>query len=75
VRSRLEPWMKEERDNTSRGRGLPTLPSLYLGTFQPLQRNMATKKVEQLTPPPFFIPDPQTGQSGVSFDSCLGIAK
>jgi hypothetical protein len=31
-------WMKEVRDNTSRKGGLPTLPSLYLSTFQPSQR-------------------------------------
>jgi hypothetical protein len=30
--------MKEERDNTSGGGGLPTLPGLYLSTFQPSQR-------------------------------------
>ncbi len=30
--------MKEERDNTSRVGGLPTLPGLYLSTFQPSQR-------------------------------------
>ena len=30
--------MKEVRDNTSRRGGLPTLPSLYLSTFQPSQR-------------------------------------
>ncbi len=27
-----------ERDNTSRVEGLPTLPGLYLSTFQPSQR-------------------------------------
>ncbi len=27
-----------ERDKTSRGGGLPTLPGLYLSTIQPLQR-------------------------------------
>jgi len=27
-----------ERDQTSRGGGLPTLPGLYLSTFQPSQR-------------------------------------
>ncbi len=32
------PWMKEKRDNTSREGGLPTLPGLYLSTFQPSQR-------------------------------------
>ncbi len=32
------PWMKEERDNTSRVGGLSTLPGLYLSTFQPSQR-------------------------------------
>jgi hypothetical protein len=31
-------WMKEERDNTSRVGGLPTLPGLNLSTFQPSQR-------------------------------------
>ncbi len=31
-------WMKEERDNTLEGGSLPTLPSLYLSTFQPSQR-------------------------------------
>ncbi len=35
---RLQSWMKEERDNTSRGRGLPTLHGLNLSTFQPSQR-------------------------------------
>ncbi len=35
---RMTPWMKEARDNTSRGRGLPTLPCLYFSTFQPSQR-------------------------------------
>ncbi len=30
--------MKEERDNTWGGGGLPTLPGLYLSTFQPSQR-------------------------------------
>jgi hypothetical protein len=30
--------MKEERDNTSRKGGLPTLPGLYLSTIQPSQR-------------------------------------
>ncbi len=30
--------MKEERDNTSRGRGLTTRHGLYLSTFQPSQR-------------------------------------
>jgi hypothetical protein len=34
----LQAWMKEKRDNTSKGRGLPTLPCLYLSTFQPSQR-------------------------------------
>ncbi len=33
-----QPWMKEVRDNTSRGGGLPTLPGIYLSTFQPSQR-------------------------------------
>jgi hypothetical protein len=34
----LQAWMKEERDKTW-GRGdLPTLPGLYLSTFQPSQR-------------------------------------
>ncbi len=28
-----------ERDNTSGGGGLPTLPGLYLSTIQPSQRN------------------------------------
>ncbi len=31
-------WMKEERDNSSRGGSLPTLPGLYLCAFQPSQR-------------------------------------
>jgi hypothetical protein len=31
-------WMKEVRDNTSRKGGQPTLPSLYMSTFQPSQR-------------------------------------
>jgi hypothetical protein len=31
-------WMKEERDNTWREGGLPTLPGLHLRTFQPSQR-------------------------------------
>jgi hypothetical protein len=34
----LKTWMKEVRDNTSREGGLPTLPGLYLCTFQPSQR-------------------------------------
>ncbi len=37
-----EPWMKEERDNTSRRGVLPTLPSLNLSTFQPSQRGFFT---------------------------------
>jgi hypothetical protein len=32
---RYNAWMKEERDDTSREGGLPTLPVLYLSTFQP----------------------------------------
>jgi hypothetical protein len=32
------PWMKEARDKTWRGGGLPTLPGLNLSTIQPSQR-------------------------------------
>jgi hypothetical protein len=31
------PWMKEARDKTWRGGGLPTLPGLNLSTIQPSQ--------------------------------------
>jgi hypothetical protein len=31
------PWMKEERDKTGGVGGPPTLPGLYLSTFQPSQ--------------------------------------
>ncbi len=37
------PWMKEVRDNTWRVGGLPTLPGLYLSTFQPSQRGFFSK--------------------------------
>ncbi len=36
--SRLNTWMKELRDNTSRKGGLPTLPGLYRSTIQPSRR-------------------------------------
>ena len=37
-RSQSPPWMKEVRDKTWGRGGLPTLPGLYLSTFQPSQR-------------------------------------
>jgi hypothetical protein len=37
-RGEWRAWMKEERDNTWREGGLPTLPGLHLSTFQPSQR-------------------------------------
>ena len=36
--TRFLSWMKEVRDDTWRVGGLPTLPGLYLSTFQPSQR-------------------------------------
>jgi hypothetical protein len=45
--SKLVPLMDEgiERDNTSGGGGLPTLPGLYLSTIQPSQRGFHRKHV------------------------------